>query len=154
MEEEEPTVAELMDSKVLAVDLDSKARDCAKAMSKSGVGYAVIVQGKSAIGIVTERDLVSKVMGDALDPSKVLVRDIMSTPLITVGPQATMTEAAELMAEYSIRRLVVIGQDGELAGIVSSIAMAKVLAKKHGYQEAALNAIAKYKEGPGEGPYQ
>ena len=154
MEEVEPTVAEIMDSKVLAIDLDSKARDCAKAMSKRGVGYAVVVQGKAAIGIVTERDLVSKVMGDALDPSKVLVRDIMSTPLITVGPQATMTEAAELMAEYKIRRLVVIGEGGALAGIVSSVAMARVLAKKHGYQEATLNALAKYREGPGEGPYQ
>jgi CBS domain-containing protein len=154
MEEEEPKVAEIMQSKVLAVEMNTSAKDCAKAMAKRGVGCAVVVQGKAAIGIVTERDLVSKVMADVLDASKTLVRDIMSTPLITVSPEATMEDAAKLMAEYGIRRLVIIGRDGGLAGIVTAVDLAKVLAKKHGYEEAALNAIARSKEGPAGGPYQ
>jgi CBS domain-containing protein len=153
MEEEESTVAEIMQRKVLAVEMNTTAKECAKVMTKRGVGCAVIVQGKAAIGIVTERDLVSKVMADVLDSSKVLVRDIMSTPLITVTPEATMTEAAELMAEYGIRRLVVIDREGGLAGIITSVDLAKILAKKRGYQEAALNAIARVKEGPAGGPY-
>ncbi|MDV3278477.1 MAG: CBS domain-containing protein [Nitrososphaerales archaeon] len=154
MEEEEPKVAEIMESKVLAVEMNTTAKECAKAMTKRGVGCAVVVQGKAAIGIVTERDLVGKVMADVLDASKTLVRDIMSTPLITVNPEATMTEAAKLMEEYGIRRLVVIGRDGGLTGIVTAIDLAKVLARKHGYEEAALNAIARAKEGPAGGPYQ
>lgn len=154
MEEEEPTVAEMMESKVLAVEMNTSAKDCAKAMTKRGVGCAVVVQGKTAVGIVTERDLVSKVMADVLDASKTLVRDIMSTPLITIKPEAKMEEASKLMAEYGIRRLVIIGQNGALAGIVTAIDLAKVLAKKHGYEEAALNAIARAKEGPSGSPYQ
>ena len=65
-----------------------------------------------------------------------------------------MTDAAELMAEYGIRRIVVINKDGGLAGIVTSADLARVVAKKHGYEEAALNAIARFKEGPTGGPYQ
>lgn len=145
---------DIMEKKVLVVDFNSSAKECAKAMSKRGVSSAVVVQGGTALGIVTERDLVSKVMSDALDASKVLVRDIMSTPLITVSPEATMAKAAEVMAQYRIRRLVVIGATGGLAGIVTAGDIARVIAEKHDYQEATFNAIARYKEGEEAGPYQ
>ncbi len=154
MSEKEETIAEIMEKKVLVADLNCSARDCAKMMSKRGVSSAVVVQGRSAIGIVTERDLVSKVMADGLDSTKVLVRDIMSTPLITVSPEATMTKASEIMAEYRIRRLVVIDKDGDLAGIVTAGDIARTLAEKEGYRQASFNAIARYKEGTESGPYQ
>lgn len=150
----EETVADIMEKKVLAVDLNSSARDCAKAMSKRGVSSAVVVQAQRTLGIVTERDLVSKVMAEGLDASKVLVRDIMSTPLITIFPQATMTKAAEVMAEYQIRRLVVLDSGGSLAGIVTAGDIARTLAEKKGYREPTFNAIARYKEGTESGPYQ
>jgi CBS domain-containing protein len=150
----EETVKGVMEKKVLAVDMNSNTKDCAKAMSKRGVSSAVIVQSGVAMGIVTERDLVSKVMSDGLDASKVLVRDIMSTPLITVAPDATMTKAAELMAQYRIRRLVVIDGSGGLVGIVTAGDIARVIAEKHDYREATFNAIARYNEGVEGGPYQ
>lgn len=150
----EETVDGIMERRVLTVDLNSNTRDCAKSMAKRGVSSAVIVQEGTALGIVTERDLVSKVLSEGLDASKVLVRDIMSTPLVTVPPGATMTKAAEVMAEYRIRRLVVIDADGDLAGIVTAGDIAREIAEKHGYQEATFNAIARYKEGTEAGPYQ
>ena len=150
----EETVKDIMEKRVLVVDLNSNAKECAKAMSKRGVSSAVVIQSGTALGIVTERDLVSKVMSDALDASKVLVRDIMSTPLITVPPEATMTKAAEVMAQYRIRRLVVIGAGGSVSGIVTAGDIARVIAEKHGYREVTFNAIARYKEGEEAGPYQ
>ncbi len=143
-----------MEKKVLVVDLNASAKDCAKTMSRKGVSSAVIVQGGNAVGIVTERDLVSKVMADGLDSAKVLVRDIMSTPLITVSPEATMTKAAEIMAEYRIRRLVVIGSNGNLVGIITAGDIARIMAEKRGYREPTFNAIARYKDGVEAGPYQ
>ncbi|MDV3244707.1 MAG: CBS domain-containing protein, partial [Nitrososphaerales archaeon] len=154
MAEEEPTVAELMERKVISVEMNSNVRDCAKAMSKRMVSCAVVVRGGGAVGIVTERDLVTKVIADALDPAKVLVRDIMSTPLITISPEATMSDAAELMSQYMIRRLIVIGPDGNLVGIITSGDLAKALAKKHDYKEVALNALARVRGEPTGGPYQ
>lgn len=153
-QEEEPTVSALMERKVISVDLNSNARDCAKAMSKKLVSCAVVVRGGAAVGIVTERDLVTKVIADALDPAKVLVRDIMSTPLITINPEATMSDAAELMSQYMIRRVIVIGKDGNLAGIITAGDLAKALAKKHDYKEVALNALARVRGEPTGGPYQ
>lgn len=150
----EEMVAEIMEKKILTVDFNSSAKDCAKAMSKRGVSSAVILRSRNALGIVTERDLVSKVMADGLDSSKVLVRDIMSTPLVTVSPRATMTKAAEVMAEYRIRRLVVLDGSGNLVGIITAGDIARTLAEKRGYREPTFNAIARYKEGAESGPYR
>jgi CBS domain-containing protein len=136
------------------VDLNTNVQNCAKQMSKKGVSCAVISQGNAPVGIVTERDLVSKVLADAVDPNKVLVRDIMSTPLITVPSNATVTEASALMAEYRVRRLVVKDGSGAMVGIVTTGDIARSLAEKHGYREAAFNAMARYKEGMDDGPYQ
>lgn len=154
MGDQEPTIADVMEKKVLTAELNASAKDCAKSMAKRGVSSAVIVESGSAVGIVTERDLVSKVMADGLDPSKVLVRDIMSTPLITVGTSATVGQAAELMASYRIRRLVVIDGNGKLVGIITAGDIATMMAEKQGYRDASLNAIARYKEGETGGPYQ
>jgi CBS domain-containing protein len=154
MAEGEPTVADVMIKGVMAVELNTNAKDCAKAMAKKGVSCAVITRGGGAIGIVTERDLVSKVLADALDPKNVLVRDIMSTPLNTIAPGATLTEAAGLMAQYRIRRLVVVDGSGATVGIVTTGDIARYLAEKQGYREATLNAMARYKNGIEGGPYQ
>ncbi len=155
MTQAEPPVAKVMSKSVLAVELNVSAKDCAKAMAKRGVSCAVITQSGSAVGIVTERDLVSKVMSESIDAKNVLVRDIMSTPLITIAPNATLTSAAELMAQYRVRRLVVVDQSGNLAGIVTTGDIARSLAEKHGYREATFNAMARYAEGGAEGgPYQ
>jgi CBS domain-containing protein len=154
MAEEELTIEKIMVKKVMSVDLNFNARDCAKAMAKSGVSCAVITQSNSAIGIVTERDLVSKVLAEGIDAKGVLVRDIMSTPLITIAPDALLSQAAEMMARYRIRRLAVVDDQGALVGIVTTGDIARSLAEKHGYREALYNAMARYKEGAEGGPYQ
>ena len=155
MTQEERTVEMLMSKKVMAVELNTNAKECAKAMVKRGVSCAVITQGGSAIGIVTERDLVSKILAESIDAKNVLVRDIMSTPLITVAPDAPLTGAAELMARYRIRRLVVVDNDGALVGLITTGDIARSLAEKQGYREATLNAMARYSErGLENGPYQ
>ena len=154
MTQPEPRVADIMVKVVMTVDLNTNVKDCSKAMAKRGVSCAVITQAGSAIGVVTERDLVSKVLADAVDPRNVLVRDIMSTPLITILPNATLTEAAGTMADYKIRRLVVLDGTGAMVGIVTTGDIARLLAERHGYREATFNAMARYKDGIEGGPYQ
>jgi len=151
----EQKVANVMTKSVMAVELNTNAKDCAKAMAKRGVSCAVVTQNGSAVGIITERDLVSKVLAESIDARNVLVRDIMSTPLITIRPDAALTNAAELMAQYRIRRLVVVDSTGSLVGIVTTGDIARTLAEKHGYREATFNAMARYANGEFEGgPYQ
>jgi CBS domain-containing protein len=151
-EEDNVTVEQSMDKEVETIDLDSTARDCAKMMAKDKVDYAVIVQRDLPIGIITERDMV-EVIAENLDPSKVLVRDVMSTPLITIKASATMTEAAQRMAEYKIRRLVALDDNGNLVGIVGVTDLARIHAKRKGFSDVTLNVIARL-ESPIGGPYQ
>jgi len=151
----EQKVADVMNKSVMSVELNTNAKECSKAMAKRGVSCAVVTQSGSAVGIITERDLVSKVLAESIDARSVLVRDIMSTPLITIGPDARLTNAAELMAQYRIRRLVVVDTTGSLVGIVTTGDIARTLAEKHGYREVTFNAMARYAEGEYEGgPYQ
>ena len=150
----EDTVGQVMSKDVLAVDLNMNSKACARAMMKKGVSCAVITESGTAVGIVTERDLVSKVLAETIEPSKVLVRDIMSTPLITTTPDAALASAAEVMAQYRIRRLVVIDPSGALSGIVTAGDIARTLAEKQQYRDATLNAMARYSEGGDSGPYQ
>jgi len=152
--QEDLTVSQAMEKSVMIVELNTTAQECAKAMAKRGVSCAVITQLGRAIGIVTERDLVSKVMAEAIEADKVLVRDIMSTPLITISPDAQLKEAAELMAQYRVRRLVVLDATRALVGIVTTGDIARTMAEKHGYRDATFNAMARYNEEIGGGPYQ
>lgn len=154
MSREELKVSQAMEKSVMTVELNTTARECAKAMAKRGVSCAVITQGGRAVGIVTERDLVSKVMAETIEADKALVRDIMSTPLITISPESLLQDAARLMAEYRIRRLVVLDGEGALVGIVTTGDIARTMAEKQGYREATFNAMARYNEGVDGGPYQ
>ena len=154
MNQAETKVIEVMEKAVMAVELNVNAKDAASAMAKKGVSCVVITEEGSAVGIVTERDLVSKVLAESIDARKVLVRDIMSTPLITITPGATLTNAAELMAQYRIRRLVVVDSDGSLVGIVTAGDIARTLAERQQYRDPSLNAIARYSEGTEGGPYR
>ena len=154
MAKDDVTVGQVMSKDVLAVDLNTNSKACARAMMKNGVSCAVITESGSAVGIVTERDLVSKVLAESIEPNKVLVRDIMSTPLITTTSDTALVNAAEVMAQYRIRRLVVVDSAGTLSGIVTAGDIARTLAEKQQYRDATLNAMARYSERGDSGPYQ
>ena len=78
----------------------------------------------------------------------------MTTPVITISVTATIGKAAELMSEYGVGRLPVVDESGTLAGLVTSVELARWLAKTNDFKDPALNALAKLKEGGGFGPYQ
>ena len=73
-------------------------------------------EGGHPVGVLTERDIVTKVASQDLKPSQILVEKIMSHPIISVEPEMIIVEAATLMSAYNIRRLVVVGKDGKSCG--------------------------------------
>ena len=154
MAKDDVTVGQVKSKDELAVALNTKSKACARAMMKKRVIRADITESGSAVGIVTERDLVSKVLAESIEPNKVLVRDIMSTPLITTTSDTALVNAAEVMAQYRIRRLVVVDSAGTLSGIVTAGDIARTLAEKQQYRDATLNAMARYSERGDSGPYQ
>lgn len=151
---QEVTVAQLMDTRVRTLDADASVREVARKMAKEGADCVVLVRGERPVGVITERDLVVKILADDSDPDEVPARDVMSTALITISPDATMSDAARVMSEYKIRRLLVVDGSGSLVGLASADDLAKVLAKRQDYRDPALNVIGRVNETPSSGPYQ
>ncbi len=113
-------VKDVMSSPVVTMDEDAASNKAAVAMDKNDLG-AVIVTNKAgkSIGVITERDLVIRVLAKNVKPDTVKAKEIMTTPLVTIEPDATISEAARRMNRLDIRRLGVIYK-GNLVGIVSS----------------------------------
>ena len=113
------SVTDAMEKKVLTASPNTTVAKAAKMMAERGVGSIIIVKGKKPVGILTERDLLMKVVSVDLIPSRVHVGKIMSKPIISIGPNAEITEAARVMAKNNVRRLPVV-EHGKLIGIVTA----------------------------------
>jgi CBS domain-containing protein len=144
---------EIMITPVLSAKVGTTVKDAVSLMVKNDTGCLVVIEEQTAVGIVTERDILNKITAEGVNPSKVLVEDIMSTPLVVVHTNSPISEIAERMNTYHVRRTVVIDEKGRLAGIVGAEDLAKWLAKENNYSDATLNAIARVKEVGHRGPY-
>ncbi len=91
----------------------------AKIMEDRSVGSVVVLEDKTPIGILTDRDLVTRVMAAGQDASTLTARDVMSTPLKTVPEGEDALKAATLMREAQVRRLPVLSPEGHLVGIIA-----------------------------------
>ncbi|MCI0503117.1 CBS domain-containing protein [Candidatus Micrarchaeota archaeon] len=115
-------VGDIMTKKVIVVPFGKTILDVAKMMKKSAIGSVIVVEdkeGKHAKGIITERDIVYKILAKGSDPYKIKAEDIMSRPLRVVKPDTTIEDAAKAMRENRIKRLPVVNDDNELIGILS-----------------------------------
>lgn len=115
-----PTIVEdIMSSPVITVDGETTVRDAALLMREKGIGSVVVVERGRPPGIVTERDLLERVVAPCRDPCEVRVKEVMSSPLITIESDESILEAMRRMRERGIRRLIVM-EGGEMVGVVSS----------------------------------
>jgi CBS domain-containing protein len=149
----EALVDSVMRKKPEAVDPDMTVTAAAGLIANRSEQCLVVAKDDLVVGIVTPTDMIEKVIAVGANPMEVLLRDIMSTPAITVKTKATVTEAAQIMSDYGVRKLPVVDESGKLAGVVTSLELARWLAKRNDFQDPALNALAKLKE-EGGGPYR
>lgn len=111
-------VKDIMSTNIIGISPNDPTDIAAKRMSRHDVGNLIVMEGKKAIGIVTEEDFVRKVVAKNLIPRAVKIRDIMTSSLITISPNAGVISAMEIMLKRDIRRLPVI-DNGELIGIIT-----------------------------------
>lgn len=131
-----------MTEKVVTATPNTTVAQAAKIMAERGVGSIIITRSKKPLGILTERDLLMKVISVDLKPSSVRVGKIMSKPIITIDPNADITEAARVMVRNRIRRLPVI-ERSKLIGILTAsdfTAIAPKLAEMVTHPEAPARA--------------
>lgn len=111
-------VRDIMTHGVVTAGVDLNASEVSQRMSKFNVGGVIITRDGEPVGIVTERDLVGKVLARDLKPSSISIKDIMSSPLTTASPDVDIMKAAQMMMRLGIKRLPIV-EDGKLIGIVT-----------------------------------
>jgi len=113
-------IKDVMSSPVVTTNENAPANKVAELMTKDDFGCIIVTnqQGKP-LGIITERDLVVRVLAKNVKPDAIKAKDVMTSPLITIEPDETISEAARRMSRLNIRRLGVVYR-GQLIGIVSS----------------------------------
>jgi len=104
---------------IVTVNEDVSVAEASLSMRKKGEGCAIILRQGKPFGIMTERDVTWNVAGEGLDPKNVKVLEVMSTPLVTIGPDADLLEAAKVMKEHKIRRLAVV-RESVLYGVLTA----------------------------------
>lgn len=115
---------QIMSKNVLSLDKSASLQEAAEHMKKLNVGCAIVTEGNNPIGIITERDFVTKIDAEGR-PLFTEIKEVMSSPLITIEPEETIWEASELMKEKSIHKLPVKEND-EIVGIITTTDIVKI----------------------------
>jgi len=111
------TIRQIMRT-IISIDFKAKAKDAARLMVDKNIGSLIANRDGLPFGIVTERDMVAKIVATGADPSKTAVSEIMTAPLVTIDAGAPLIDAARRMIEKQVKRLVVTEHD-RIIGIVS-----------------------------------
>jgi CBS domain-containing protein len=114
----EVIVKEAMKTNLAIVQSDESVLLAAKLMKKRRLGNVIVVEKKQPVGILTESDILRKVVAEGKNPNDVKVKDVMSTPIIVVDPYITLEDAMKTMGKCNVRRLPVIEKD-ELIGVIT-----------------------------------
>lgn len=112
-------VAEVMNKDVKVVEPSVSVREAARIMNKFRIGSLLVAKDNKLVGIVTERDILSKVVAEDKSSNKTLVDDIMTKTVITISPNTTLEDAASVMTKYKIKKLPVL-QNEQIVGIITA----------------------------------
>ena len=112
-------VKDYMQKNISTISIEESAVDASKTMLKDKVGYIITLDKGRPVGIVTERDLVLKIMAVDKNPKAVKVSECMSYPLISIDPDESIEEAVEIMKKHGFRRLPVV-KNGIIYGVFTA----------------------------------
>lgn len=118
-------VLDVMTNKPVVAEKEMMLKDAAKLMADNNVNSLLISEDDKATGIITDEDLVRKVVAVGMDPKKLKLREIMTTDLISITPEKDIYDALLLMREHNIRQLPVIEND-KLVGFLTAKDILKI----------------------------
>ena len=113
-----PKIRELMTSDVVTIEPSASVVEAAKRMIQKEKGPLPVVEGGRVVAMVTDREIIARVVAEGRDPSSVTVDDISTKELVTASPDQDVDEARRLMAEHELDRILVTEGD-QLVGIIS-----------------------------------
>lgn len=119
------TIRDAMTTDPRSVERSTSIVEVAQLMKSEDVGVIPVVDGGNLTGVVTDRDIVLRVVAEGNEAQSVTVGDIASSNLVTVDPQQDLDEALRLMAQHQVRRLPVVEEDGRLVGMLAQADVAR-----------------------------
>ena len=141
------TVKDILDKKgneVHSADKSNTVIDAAKKMNEKRVGALVICEGEHVVGILTERDILTRIVAGGLDPQQTTVGKVMTSPVACCRRDTTLEECRAVMTEKRIRHLPVV-EEQKLLGIVTS---GDIIARKVDAHEETIRYFHEYIYGP------
>src|SRR3989304_1054194 len=111
-------VGDIMVREVITIDENASVKEATDIMNQFEIGSIIATRKGKAVGIITERDLLKRIVAEGKSAKKTRVKTIMSSPLIVITPNTDLEEAARLMFEKKIKKLPVVDQN-RLVGLVS-----------------------------------
>ena len=118
-------VRDVMARNIKTVKTDDTVLSAVQKMNKFDIGSVIVVSNGRPVGIITEANILRRIVEPRMDPETVWAKDIMSAPLISIEPTMALEEAAKIMAERRIKRLPVMDGD-KLIGLLSSTDIVRV----------------------------
>jgi CBS domain-containing protein len=112
-------VEDVMVEGVITVDSDASVMKAVSLMNENEIGCLVVTRRGKAVGILTERDLLTRVIVKSKNPKKTKVREVMTKPLISGQPDMDLEEATKLMFKMKIKKLPVLESEGKLTGLIT-----------------------------------
>jgi CBS domain-containing protein len=113
-------VRDVMTKEPRVVRRDTNVQEVVATMGKYDISSIIVVEEKRPIGIVTHKDIISKLVQARIPPDAVTAREVMTSPLVTISEDSSIEDAARLMSKKHIKKLVVTRNNNELAGIITS----------------------------------
>jgi CBS domain-containing protein len=113
-------LSEIMTRDVIVIQPDDSLQSAAKKMRDLNIGFLPVCDGEDLLGVISDRDITIRALADGMDVNIMLGRDLMTTPPIYCFEDQDVSEAARIMEENQIRRLVVLSrEDKRLVGVIS-----------------------------------
>ena len=112
-------VNEVMTKDIVTINSDDTVLEACKRYNRDKIGCLLVLRAGCMAGIITERDIIKRIIIMSKDPFVTKVEEIMSKEIITISPTADVKEAASLMGRNEIKKLPVVSEDGKPVGIIT-----------------------------------
>ena len=112
------SIKDVMVEEVITVESDTKVRDAVELMNENEIGCLVVTRGGKPVGIITERDILKKIVCQSKNPEQVRVSEIMSDPLVVGKVDMDLGDVARLMLKRNVKKLPIVN-GGNLVGLIT-----------------------------------
>jgi CBS domain-containing protein len=145
----ENSVEAIMSRDLQTIEVSETAQNAAKKMRDKKIGSLFVIDkgiGDQPVGIVTERDLVSRVCAEGLSAKDVKLDRLMSSPIATIEPRATVGSAASLMVSNKTRHLLVLDEKKSAVGVITSTDLARYLRANVNIDETSARILEAFRD--------